>query len=404
LPVFLDSKTGSWALFLVLLLDGFCVASNVFTIPLGGVSRDSLVSAAADISPIEQGDRIANTPHQYVGSDENRLVDAAVNTLFSSNHATGRVTPDSINPMVFFGPAGSGKSLLVLGAADRWQAQFPSDDVVTLTGVDLVHKLTEAIQVNSVDEFTAQLTGANLLVMDDVHVIAGRGTGEEFLCGVLDTRRAASLPTLISLDQSPASHDRLSQRLAGRLLAGLSIPLVLPGQEALKLILIQLASRMGLDVDDSGCQRMLEGSPSAGMVFQTPRQLRQAVVWLSAAGHSLLDTEAADTVVAHFCRARRATLKFISSLVGRRFNVTLGQLQGASRKQGLVRARSVAMLLAKRHSGLSYVQIGKYFGGRDHSTVIHACRRTETRSKDDSRFHQSLGDLDNQILESLSLE
>ena len=378
---------------------------SIFTIPLGAATEEPLpVGAGADqarTGPVEVPTR---APRQYVGSDENRLVEAAINTLFASNHIDGRATPDSINPIVFFGPGGSGKSLLVFGVATRWQSQYPSDEVVQLTGVDLLHKLAEAIQVNGVEEFKNRLGGADLLVIDDVHVIAGRGTAEEFLCGVLEGRRVASQPTLISLDQSPAGHERISQRLAGRFLNGLSIPLELPGKRALELILAQLADSVGMEVDGDGCRLLLAGSPASGPVFKTPRQLRQAILWLAAARYARLDVEAAGAALAHFLQAKRPTLKFISSLVGRRFSVTLGQLQGASRKQGLVRARSVAMLLGKRHSGLSYVQIGKYFGGRDHSTVIHACRRIETKAQEDSSFQHSLSTLENQLLETISTD
>jgi len=381
------------------------VVSSIFTIPLGGATEESLATdGGADWSHAGAAEVSARAPQQYVGSDENRLVEAAINTLFASNHIDGRATPDSINPIVFFGPGGSGKSLLVVGVAARWQAQYPSDEVIQLSGVDLVHKLTEAIQVNGVEEFKNRLALASLLVIDDVHVIAGRGTAEEFLCGILEGRRNASRPTLISLDQSPAGHERLSQRLAGRFLNGLSIPLELPGQQALELILIQLADSVSIEADGEGCRLLLAGNPATGPIFKTPRQIRQAVLWLAAARYAQLDVEAADAALAHFLQAKMPTLKFISSLVGRRFSVTLGQLQGASRKQGLVRARSVAMLLGKRHSGLSYVQIGKYFGGRDHSTVIHACRRTETKAQEDSGFRQSLSVLENQLLETISTE
>ncbi|MFP6750766.1 MAG: DnaA/Hda family protein, partial [Pirellulaceae bacterium] len=231
------------------------MVSSIFTIPLGGATEESLATdGGADRSHVGAAEVSARAPQQYVGSDENRLVEAAINTLFASNHIDGRATPDSINPIVFFGPGGSGKSLLVVGVAARWQAQYPSDEVVQLSGVDLVHKLTEAIQVNSVEEFKNRLALASLLVIDDVHVIAGRGTAEEFLCGILEGRRNASRPTLISLDQSPAGHERLSQRLAGRFLNGLSIPLELPGEQALELILIQLVDSVNIEADGEGCR------------------------------------------------------------------------------------------------------------------------------------------------------
>jgi chromosomal replication initiator protein len=345
------------------------------------------------------------TSQQYVGSRENRLVEAAVNTLFATSHSeTGLSTPDSINPMVFFGSAGTGKSLLVLGVAARWKVQYPTDSVIMATGVDLVRKLTEAIQVNGVDEMASGWAETSLLVIDDIHVVAGRRTAEDFLCGVLDSRYAAGLPMLFSMDRSPANHDRLSQRLAGRLLTGLSVPLALPGRHARQLILIQLAARAGLKVDDAGCQLLLDGTPSTGVVFQTPRQIRQAALWMVSEGYLVVDEQAAKVVLEHFSKARRPTLKFISSLVGRRFSVTLGQLQGSSRKQGLVTARGAAMLLAKRHSGSSYVQIGKYFGGRDHSTVIHACRRATQKAEQDGGFRQALDEIDQQLTESLSVE
>jgi len=384
---------------LVFLRDGFCVVSGVFTIPLGGGAAEPPVSPTGDIAGQVA---LSRTSQHYVGSSENRLVEAAINTLFSTADGDGPI--DSINPMVFFGPAGSGKSLLALGTSARWQAQYPSDKVIAITGVDLLHRLAESIQVNGVDEFAQRLAEASLLVIDDLHVVASRGTAEEFFCGILDGRCAASLPTLISLDQSPAIHDRLSQRLAGRLLTGLSVPLALPGENALKLILIQLAARTGLETSDQGCCVLLGGKEAASAVFQTPRQLRQAVLWIAAGGYSLIDENSARAALEHFLQARRPTLKLISSMVGRRFNVTLGQLQGPSRKQSITRARSAAMLLAKQYSGLSYVQIGKFFGGRDHSTVIHACRRAEEKTGKEQSFQVLMAGLDRELNESLSVE
>ncbi|MDP7205145.1 MAG: hypothetical protein QGH11_06245, partial [Pirellulaceae bacterium] len=121
---------------------------SIFTIPLGAISEEPLAGGAgADEARTGPAEIPARAPRQYVGSDENRLVEAAINTLFASNHIDGRATPDSINPLVFFGPGGSGKSLLVFGVATRWQSQYPSDEVVQLTGVDLLHRLAEAIQV-----------------------------------------------------------------------------------------------------------------------------------------------------------------------------------------------------------------------------------------------------------------
>lgn len=398
--LFFGTGNGPVALFsLVLLLDGFCVVSGVFTIPLGGGTEEPPVSPTGDSA----GQMVlSRTSQHYVGSSENRLVEAAINTLFSTADGDGPI--DSINPMVFFGPAGSGKSLLALGASARWQAQYPSDEVITITGVDLLRRLAESIQVNGVGEFTLRLAEASLLVIDDLHVVASRGTAEEFLCGILDGRCAASLPTLVSLDQSPACHDRLSQRLAGRLLTGLSVPLAIPGESALKLILIQLAARADLETSDLGCRLLLAGKETMGAVFQTPRQLRQAVLWIAAEGYSLIDDDSARAALEHFLQARRPTLKLISSMVGRRFTVTLGQLQGPSRKQAIVRARSAAMWLAKQHSGLSYVQIGRFFGGRDHSTVIHACRRVEEKVGKDQGFQLLLAGLDQELNQSLSIE
>ena len=170
------------------------------------------------------------------------------------------------------------------------------------------------------------------------------------------------------------------------------------------MILIQLATRTGLETSDQGCCLLLRGKEATGAVFQTPRQLRQAVLWIAAGGYSLIDENSAKAALEHFLQARRPTLKLISSMVGRRFNVTLGQLQGPSRKQAIIRARSEAMLLAKQYSGLSYVQIGKFFGGRDHSTVIHACRRAEEKTEKDQGFQVLVAGLDRELNESLSVE
>jgi chromosomal replication initiator protein len=372
-------------------VDGFCVVSGIFTVPLG-------------VQPERPTDTTASAPvlQHYVGSSENQLVDVAVTTLFALEE-NGQRVPGSVNPIVFFGPPGTGKSLLVAGIGARWQAQYPSAKVVCRTGIDLCRQLTESIQANGVDEFRADMESADLLVVDDAQMVAGRSPGEDFLCCLLDSRAESGRPAIFALDQSPATHAQLSQRLASRLLSGLSVPLSPPGDGARQLILEQLADGARISVSADAC-RLITCSAPGKDVFRTPLQLRQLIQWLLSRGHDSLDDHSAQLAISHFDQARRPSMKLISLVVSRQFNIPVSQLRGAVRKRYIVRARGVAMLLCRRHSGKSFSDIGRFFGKRDHSTVIHACRRTETLAGGDPVLRRVVDQLGRQFSELLATE
>jgi chromosomal replication initiator protein len=171
----------------------------------------------------------------------------------------------------------------------------------------------------------------------------------------------------------PGESRELLPMLRSRLISGLVVPLAMPGPAARKALLTDWASLLGVSLADDAAEIL-----AAGLKLSPP-QLRGAIVTLSYShgGVQAIDAAAARRYVAGQAPAGEVPLRTVAVKTARYFSLTLAELKSTSRHRHVVEARAVAMYLARQLTGLSLEQIGSYFGDRDHTTVLHNCRRTE---------------------------
>jgi chromosomal replication initiator protein len=224
----------------------------------------------------------------------------------------------------------------------------------------------------------------DLLILEDLQHLPARAT--EALVQLLDERLRRRLATVVTASAGPAqlSHrgSAMPARLTNRLASGLVVALQ-PLQAASRLAFLQeMARRRGLDVGDE-VLRWLADSLTGG------RQLEGALNQLGALRAINGKPLGLPEVQAHFqvqVDASRPTVERIVRRVGDYFRVAPRQLQSARRNRSVVVARQVGMYLTRRLTRLSLQQIGAYFGGRDHTTVLHACRKVEEAMKSDVKL------------------
>jgi chromosomal replication initiator protein len=342
------------------------------------------------------------------------------------------------NPLVFCGPSGLGKSHLVHGLVAAWKARFKGDSptfvdtktgavprdrrqrVVCTTAVDFARELAEAIESQGVDEFREKYRGAHLLIVEDLGMLPTRKSGklnaQEELLHTLDALVAENCWVVVTASAPPAALPGILPALQSRLTAGLVIPLAPPGVEARLAILRQLATARGLPLPEPVARVLAEGivgtAPElAGSLVElamsaidSERETEEVgdlpeyrgdlphnvLKTVEPAGnlpyntcpqpHDLqtvqLDVEAARNFVAERSRTRQPTLHDIALATARHFSLRLSDLRSPVRRRVLVVARGVAIYLARRLTQESLQEIGRYFGGRDHTTVLHSCQKT----------------------------
>lgn len=361
------------------------VVDGVFSIPLeadGSAIRPSRCSRRN--SPINL--------RQYIGGKENVMVQAAVD--FSRHRSK------AYNPLVFFGPAETGKTLLAHGLAARWKQQNPDGRILAVTGGEFAKQYRNAVQTDLLKDLRAKYHSLELLVIDDLDDTAGRTGTQTELIHTFDALFELNRPVIATLKRSPFDEDRLVPGLVSRLSAGLSVPLCPPELKARRVILQRLGQLHSIALSESVVDLIAEALPKVAAQPPTIPQLNTTVLQLDKLARK--ESQPIDEHLARHCLASRLAcprldLKSVIKKVSRYFNLKVADLKGPTRRQHVVRARGVAILLARRLTDKSLEQVGRHFGNRDHTTVLHACRKTESLIQSDPMIRRAVDELTLQL-------
>lgn len=323
---------------------------------------------------------------EYVGSEENVLARVAAQTLLSS--------PERFNPLVFVGPTGVGKSHLALGLVERWKHAHRDRQAIVTTGADFARAYAAAVETDSLADLREKYCAADLMLIDDLQELSGKRAAQQELIHLLDALLAAQRRVVVTARQMPSEIPHFAEGLSSRLSAGLCVPLAAPGTLARRTILAKLTALHHMPLAEPTLNLLTES------LAGTVPQLNHAVVELehvSRNGKQALDPEAVGEFLSQQSTCLRPSLRTIATTVAKYFRLKSADLKGPSRQTGVVQARSVAMYLARRLTDETLEQIGKQFGGRDHTTVLHACRKTKRLFETDTETRHVVEELINQI-------
>ena len=287
------------------------------------------------------------------------------------------------NPVFFCGPYGYGKTHLLNAIA--WEAQRlrPEAKVVYLTAERFLSTFVRAMQDRSTNAFKESLRSADILLLDDVQFVGGKSSTQEELLNTLTSLIEDGKRIVLSADRPPVQLTDIEPRLRSHLSAGLTCPIE-AADRSLKVAVAQNRMRslakLGV-VSGEARPEILEH-----MVERTPgsmRELEGAVNTLAAVAGSRLATLTVEEVQSLLGTAmrggpeRRITVDEIQKTVAEHFNLKQSDLLSERRTRAIARPRQVAMYLCKQHTTRSYPDIGRRFGGRDHTTVLHGVRKIE---------------------------
>jgi len=363
------------------------VVSGVFSIPLEACSSPSL-----EASPC--GTPRGAALREFIGDDENRLVEFAVQALLAGDRR--------YNPVVFGGPTGTGKSLLAHGLAERWRQERPDELVVVTCGADFHRSHAYALDTDSIVDFRHRMTLARLFVLDDLQQLNEKPAAQEEFARLLDVFVSGGTAVLVTTSEPWGAHEGLAAGLCSRLAGGLSVPLQPPGVSARRVLLRRIAETLAVSLSDAAIELLATGPVDVGPHRMTVPQLNHAVLQLAHAAQvasSPIEVDDVRTYLQVQARERQPTFRSIAAKTAVYFSVKTSQLRGPSQCSQVVRARGVAMLLARKLTGKSFEVIGQFFGQRDHTTVLHACRKIERLQEQDPAIAQAMDELIMQLTE-----
>lgn len=260
------------------------------------------------------------------------------------------------------------------GLFEAWKRARPSDNVVLMTAAELAQQYAEAVEKRAVAAWRKRLRTADLFGLEDLMHLATKHPVQVELLHTLDELADRGALAVVTSRLSPHELTSLLPGLQSRLAAGLCVPVAVPEVEARRKILAVLCAARQLSLSD-GCLRFMARS-----LPLTAPELSGVLANIQLAGRSSgrqLDDKFIQSYLAQHCAARHPPLRTIATQTSRYFALRVSELRSSSRRRGVVLARDVAMYLARQLTAKSLKQIGEYFGGRDHTTVLHGCRKTE---------------------------
>ncbi|MGV3608960.1 MAG: helix-turn-helix domain-containing protein [Planctomycetaceae bacterium] len=389
---------------------GPIVVSGLFSLPLE-LSKHAATGLAVGWSA---GDRRADlkhsrrmqAPHSAGNSSktaaEERFVAGPENQLVLTVAQAVAEEPPRFSPITIWGPTGIGKSLLLGLLVREYVAAhqgLTSADVLQICAADFARSYANAVDADAVEDWRLRHRRLRLLAIDDLQRLATKPAVQREFIHLLDHWQSTSALVMVTLRQTPSQVRGLSPMLASRLLGGLAFALQPPAAEARAQLVQDMADRQGLVVSPEMMSRLISDDAKRGSRLITVPQIRQAITQLVA--QAQLENRPADErllgqLLSSEKGEKRLTMRHIVMAVARHFHVTLADIKGQSRRQHLVHARGIAMVLSRQLTGCSYSDIGEFFSGRDHSTVLHACRKTESLLEQDAPLRH--------VCEELSLQ
>ena len=354
-----------------------------------GVSAEDMASeASADASP-------GRTPEEPIAARGCRTSALQERFTFESfvagpsnefAHAVARRvaswTDGHFNPVVFHGPYGFGKTHLLNALAWEAMKTAPHRKVVYLTSERFLSSFIQAVMDRRMGAFKDELRTADLLLIDDVHFIGGKHSTQEELFHTLAALMEDGRRVVFSADRPASALTELDARLRSHLSAGLVCG-VEPADRALRLgILERKIQMMGSRQGFSGALRADVAAFLADRFSDSVRELEGALNVLIAragGGVATLSLDEAQNLLRPHLRGgeKRVTVDEIQKVTSEHYGLKQADLISPGRARALARPRQAAMWLAKQLTTRSLPDIGRRFGGRDHTTVLHAVRRID---------------------------
>jgi len=293
------------------------------------------------------------------------------------------------NPLFLYGGVGLGKTHLMHAIAWNIREVDPNRTVIYMSAEKFMYRFIRALREQNTVDFKDQFRNVDVLMIDDVQFISGKDSTQEEFFHTFNALVDQGRQIVISADKSPSDLEGMEERLKSRLNCGLVADIHATTYELRLGILQTKAERMGIEIPHKVMEFLAHKITSN--VRELEGALNRVAAHASLVGRDIT-LESAQDVLHDLIRAhdRRVTIEEIQKKVAAHFNIRTSDMHSARRARSVARPRQVAMYLAKQLTSRSLPEIGRKFGGRDHTTVMHAVKKVEELRERDATFAEDV--------------
>jgi chromosomal replication initiator protein len=308
---------------------------------------------------------------------------------YAAARRVGEAVRVPFNPLFLYGGVGLGKTHLMHAMAWLIRERHPKRAVVYLSAEKFMNRFIRALREQNTVDFKEQFRSVDVLMIDDVQFISGKESTQEEFFHTFNALVDQGRQIVLSADKSPSDLEGIQERLKSRLNCGLVADIHATTYELRLGILESKAEQMEISVPRKVMEFLAHKITSN--VRELQGALNRVVAHAQLIGRDL-SLEMTQEVLHDLLRAndRRVTIDDIQKQVAQHFNIRVADMYSARRARSVARPRQVAMYLAKQLTSRSLPEIGRKFGGRDHTTVMHAVRKVDELRDQDAAFAEDL--------------
>ena len=297
----------------------------------------------------------------------------------ASRQIAEKIGASPYNPFIIYGESGLGKTHLMQAAGHLALEKNPNAKIIYVPLMDFVRNITTSLRHNTIENVKLFYQSADLLLVDDIHLIAGKDKSQEEFFHIFNFLFSTKKQIIFTCDQPPKNIKDLENRLKTRFSQGLNLQLSPPELEMRAAILLKKSQNTQISLNLSEDIALF----IASHVVSNVRDLEGALLKLKAfvdfsrIDHSFITKDVVEGALGDLIKPQKRFVEIneVQKTVSKYYGITVSDLVSNSRRQHLVRARQMAIYLCHNLTSLSLAKIGQNFGNRDHSTVLYSCEK-----------------------------
>jgi chromosomal replication initiator protein len=331
-----------------------------------------------------------NSFDNFIEGECNRLARSAGYAVAKNPGGT------AFNPLLIYGESGLGKTHLAQAIGIEVKELFPEKTVLYVNANKFQTQFVDAIRNNNKNDFLHFYQMIDILIIDDVHEFAGKEKTQDTFFHIFNHLHQSGKQLILTSDKPPVELQGMESRLLSRFKWGLSADLQVPDFETRMAILKKKTYNDGIDLPDEVLEYI------ATHISDNIRELEGALISLlaqSTLNKKEITLDLTKEMIDKLIKStkREISIDYIQKVVCNYYNIGLEQLQSKTRKREIVQARQVAMFFSKTLTKSSLATIGSQIGGKDHATVLHACKTVNNLIETDKRFRLQVDEIEKKL-------